>query len=85
MKSNKDIRQDLRDWVVKVSGKITAEGLSDETPIIQNRIITSLQIADLILYIEKLSGRRIEPERLKPGVFRDINTILHNFFDAQPS
>jgi len=29
--------------------------------------------------IEELSGRRIDVERLKPGVFRDIDTIYKGF------
>lgn len=73
------MRQELRDWVVKTSGKIKPEDLRDDTPILEERILTSLQIMDLILYLEKLSGKPIDVEQLKPGVFRDVNTILRNF------
>jgi acyl carrier protein len=79
MKSEAEVRQALRDWVVKTSGKVTPEQVTDATPIIEQRIISSLQIMDLIMFLEQLSGKRIDVAQLKPGVFRDINTIWRNF------
>ena len=35
---------------------------------------------DLIFFLEQLSGRDIEVDDLKPGVFRDVDTIYRNFF-----
>jgi len=80
MKSEAEIKQTLRAWVIRTNGKISLQVIDDETPIIEQRIITSLQIMDLILFLEKESGRPIEVERLKPGVFRNINVIYRNFF-----
>ena len=80
MRSEAEIRQALRDWVVKTSGKIQPDELNDETPIIEQRIISSLQVMDLILFIERLSGRSIEVDDLKVGVFRNINALYENFF-----
>lgn len=78
MRTEDEIRRALRQWIYACS-KHSAE-LTDATPIIEQRIITSLQVMDLILYIEKLRGRRIEMDDLKPGVFRDINAIYESFF-----
>lgn len=80
MKTETEIKNALRDWIVKTNGKIQSEELSDDTPIIEQRIITSLQVMDLIFFIEKLSERSIEVESLKVGVFRNINAIYDNFF-----
>ncbi len=80
MRTEEEIRRSLRDWIAKKSGKIRPEDLSDQTPIIEQRIISSLQVMDLIFFLEQLSGRAIEVDDLKPGVFRDINTIYRNFF-----
>ena len=82
MKPETEVRQALREWIVKTSGKIRAEELSDDTPIIERRIISSLQLTDLILMVEDLSGQPIDAELLKPGVFKDINAIYRNFFDS---
>ena len=80
MKDEQALRAGLRQWVVTRSGKLQLADLSDDTPILERRIITSLQVMDLILYIEEASGRAIDVARLKPGAFRDIDTIWKNFF-----
>ena len=79
MSTAADMKQALRDWVVKTSGKIRAEELADDTPIIERRIITSLQTMDLILFLEELTGSAIDVEKLKVGVFRNIDAIYENF------
>lgn len=82
MRTETEIRESLRDWIVKTNGKIQPEQLNDETPIIEQRIISSLQVMELIFFIEKLSNRSIEVESLKVGVFRSINTIYDAFFQS---
>jgi len=82
MKTETEIRQNLREWIAKTNGKIRAEDLSDDTPIIERRIISSLQLTDLILMLERLSDNLIDVEMLKPGAFRDINAIYRNFFET---
>ncbi|HEY2981601.1 MAG TPA: hypothetical protein VGJ22_10500 [Anaerolineales bacterium] len=80
MTAEAGVRQALKAWIVETSGKISADELAGDTPIIERRIISSLQIMDLILFIEELSGRSIDVEQLKVGVFRNIDAIYHNFF-----
>lgn len=80
MKSEAEVKQTLRAWIVKANGgKIKPEELKDDTPIIEERIITSLQIMDLILQLEKITGQPLDVEQLKPGVFKNIDTIYNNF------
>jgi acyl carrier protein len=83
MRTEEEMRRSLRDWIVKTNGKIQTEDLNDQTPIIEQRIISSLQVMDLIFYLEQLSGKPIEVDDLKPGVFRDIDSIYQNFFHKQ--
>lgn len=78
MKTEDEIRLSLRTWLSERGSEDLQ--LQDDLPLIENRIITSLQVMDLILYIERLSGRRVEIEDLKPGSFRDINSIYSSFF-----
>ena len=80
MMTEAEIRQRLREWVVRQSGKIRPEEIADDTAIIEKRIIKSVQILDLVLFIEEHSGHAIDVEQLKPGVFRNIDTIYRNFF-----
>jgi acyl carrier protein len=79
MKSENEIKQELRTWILKV-GKVTPEGLTNETPLIEKRIIKSLQIMELILLIEKLKGSRFDLKAIKPGAFNTIDSIYRSFF-----
>jgi acyl carrier protein len=83
VKSEAEVRAHLARWVAERSQRVPAEEISGDTPILERRLITSVQVMDLILEIEQLSGRSIEVSRLKPGVFKDIDTIYRNFFAGQ--
>jgi acyl carrier protein len=74
-------RAQLRDWVVRTSIRIARDELKDDTPLLEHRIITSLQVMDLILFIESLSGRPVDVEQLRPGLFRDVDTICRHFLE----
>ncbi len=74
-----DTRDALRQWIAGVSDKAALENLADDTPLFRNGILISVQVSDLILYIEELAGRAVDMEQIKPGVFRDIDTICCSF------
>jgi hypothetical protein len=38
---------------------------------------------DLILFVEEISGKEIDVEGLKPGAFKDIDTIIKNFVETE--
>jgi acyl carrier protein len=76
-------RQALREWLAQANGMIRAEELQDDTLLIQQHIITSLQVMDLINLLEELTGRSIEVERLTPGVFASINSISRAFLEEE--
>ncbi len=80
MKPENDIRTRLRDWVIAKNGTIRPEELDDQTPILEQRIISSLQVMDLILFLEQLTDRPIEVEMLQVGVFRSIDMLYQHFF-----
>lgn len=80
VRSEADIRQALRDWVVKTHGKIRPEDVHDDTPLIVRGLISSLQILDLLLFLEHLSGKPLTIDNLQAGVFRNINTLYQHFF-----
>ncbi len=80
MKTEAEVREALRQWVLTNSAKIGPAVLTDDTALIEQRIIKSVQIMDLILFIERLRDRSIEVDSLKPGTFRNIHTIYDNFF-----
>lgn len=72
-------KQEIRDWIIGRNAKVGPGDFADDTPLIEQRIITSLQVMDLVLFLEELTGRLVDVEQLKPGVFRSVNAIYQNF------
>jgi len=77
-----EARDALRAWIRARNPDVPPGEPADATPLIQRRYLTSLQVADLLLYIEELRQTPVDPSRLKPGVFSSIDAIYSTFFDA---
>jgi acyl carrier protein len=75
----------VRDCLLAIKPQLNLEALSDTTPLLKERIITSFEVLDLILYLEKASGRPITRTQLVPGSFRDIETIVRVFLRPEKS
>jgi hypothetical protein len=73
----------LHDWLVQQNGKISAGDLDADTPILERKIITSLKVLDLILFIERLRGGSIDVRLIRRGSFSSINAIMKHFFSEQ--
>ena len=58
--------------------------LSTNKPLLKERVITSFEVLDLILHLERASGSRITRDQLVPGSFRDIETIARVFILGAP-
>ena len=83
MKTETEFKQCLRAWMAGKNGNIGPNDLTDETPIIEEGIITSLHVMDLILFIEGLTGNVIDVEKLTPGHLRDISSIYCNLCQGE--
>jgi len=73
------IKAQLREWVISTSGKIKPEQLRDDTPLIEQRVISSLHITDLILFLESLRGSPVDLSLISGSSFRDINAVCDTF------
>ena len=73
-------KQLLREWIGQRTQRLILGGLRDDTPILEQRVITSLQVMELILFVEKTSGRSVNVSQLKPCSFRSIDNIYTTFF-----
>lgn len=80
MNNEKEIKQALREWIAKKSRNCDMTSILDHTLILENRIITSVQIMDLILYLENLTNKPVSIEQVQPGVFSCIDSIYSAFF-----
>lgn len=82
MKTENEYKDELLQWVLKVSTKVKPEELTFTTPLIETRIISSMQVMELILFLEKLKGSRVNMKNMKPGAFTNIETIYNSFLKA---
>lgn len=69
----------LRAWVLANGRTIEGVELTDETPLLEKRILSSLQIADLLLFLEELRGEPVELEGLTGASFRDLGAMSRAF------
>ena len=75
----------LRDWVIRISDRDVASSLTPDTGLIAERIVTSVQILELILFIESLAGRPVRADQLVHGAFADLNAVYRTFFEGATS
>jgi len=78
-RSEPEAREALRAWVRQHSPADVGDDFNDATSLIASGHLTSLQVTDLLLFVEELRQLPLDPESLRPGVFRDIDTIYATF------
>ena len=79
--NNVKIRDALRDWV---RGKAKAEieiQITDETLLIGEGLITSVDVLELFMLIEELGGIEIDATELQPHMLESIDMICQTFFE----
>lgn len=68
----------LSNWIqTTCSPKISVDL---DTDLIENRIVTSLQLVELVLLVEELRGREIPQEERNLDNFRSLKTIATHYF-----
>jgi acyl carrier protein len=73
----------LREWIHTANPAAGALGVDPGIDLIKSGILESLQVVELILFLERLTGREILAEHLNPDSFRTFNAIFLSFFEAQ--
>jgi hypothetical protein len=66
-------------WILEHGRRIDGVELTDDTPLLEKRILSSLQIADLLLFLEELRGTPVELEGLTGSSFRDLGSMSRAF------
>ncbi len=79
-----EARAELRAWIVSTSGKIKEAELKDDTALLEQRIISSLHVADLVLFIESLRGGPIDIALLNGKSLRSIDAVCETFLGDLP-
>lgn len=77
-----ELKLSILEWVksaAKERDEIKANNITMDTPILEARLITSLQVMDLIMYLEHLLGSPIDVNKIKPGAFASVDAICDSF------
>lgn len=75
------IRQSLKRWIVEHSKAQVRGELGDDTPILEQGILSSLDIVELVLFIESLRGEEVDTDAIEPEVFTSVDTLWKGFFE----
>ena len=57
--------------------------LKDDTPILESGLLSSLDVVELILFIENLKGAEVDVDDIEPEVLTNVNTIYDGFFRGE--
>jgi len=85
MRSELAIRQSLRSWILSKATDADSTALTDSTALFEERRLRSVHLPELLLLLERLRGEPIDVEDLRPGDFRDIDTLVLRFCRRQVS
>ena len=78
-----EIRQKIRNWIVN-RAKEKPKSFADDTPILASGALTSLDVVELVLFLEQLrDGEEIPVEHLEASSIRDVNAIYERFFASR--
>ena len=75
-----EIQSALRRWILDKHPAYDPGKLTDDTPLIEERLLTSIQVMDLVLFLEDLSGKPVDMTRLQKGAFSSMASIRQAFF-----
>lgn len=70
----------LRDWIELRTGPV-----DEDTLLLEERRLNSLQLVELVLFLEELTGKILRPEQLDPDAFRSIRAICRSFLNTAAS
>jgi acyl carrier protein len=75
-----EVRAKLRSWIAKHTKATGKSAFTDDTHILEEGILSSLDIVEFVLYIESLRGEDVDTDDIEPQVFTSINTLYTAFF-----
>lgn len=74
-----ELERELRAWILTKAPDLAEAGLTGRTPLFADRHLRSVHVPELLLLLERLRGSPIDVERLRPGDFTDLDTLIARF------
>jgi len=81
----KTIRDELRGWILERSGATPDRLERDDQPILDEGLLTSLDVVEFILFIESIRKEEVDIEAIEPEVFNSIDALVEAFFAKAPA
>ena len=78
----KQLREALREWTLERSSAPPAALSDDQQPILDEGLLSSLDVVEFILFIEDLRDEEVDIEAIEPEVFNNIDSLMTAFFPA---
>ena len=75
----------IKEWIVDKKRIEDADAFDYGTALLDTKVLKSVDIADLILFIEFLRDEPVNITELQPGAFHSIDAIAEHFFAAGQS
>ena len=73
-----EVRSELKSWIRERAG--SEEELANDTPILATGLLSSLDVTELILFIESLKGEEVDLDAIEPEVLENVDTLYQAFF-----
>jgi acyl carrier protein len=78
-----EIRAALRQWILTRAQAEPGRELRDDSPILEPGLLSSLDVVELVLFIESLLGAEVDPELIQPEALTDLDSLYDTFFKAR--
>lgn len=80
MRPESEVRAELRRWILARAQAEPGRVLEDDSPILEPGLLSSLDVVELILFIESLRGEEVDAELIEPRALADIDALYDTFF-----
>jgi acyl carrier protein len=74
------IRNKLKSWIREHSKAPQKGDISDDTRVLELGILSSLDVVELVLFVESLRGEEVDTDAIEPEVFTSVDTLWAGFF-----
>jgi acyl carrier protein len=82
LKPESEIREALRSWILAHARGGAGQELRDDTPILDAGFLSSLDVVELVLFIENLRGAEVDVDAIEPEALTSLDTLVQTFFEA---
>ena len=78
---NSNVRLALREWIQSKAPSVDEAKITDQTLIIEEGLITSVDVLELFMLIEELGDIEIDATELEPHMLESIDKICQTFLN----